>query len=49
MAKLSAGILVLICMVLVGCAQTGPTSTAPQAHSLQYPDRTADDTRGDMH
>ena len=49
MAKLSLGIMVLICVVLFGCAQTGQTSTSPQAHSLQHPDPTGDDTRGDMH
>ena len=49
MAKLSLGILVLICVVLLGCAQTAPTSTTPQAHSLQYPGQTGDDTKGDMH
>ena len=49
MAKLSLGMLVLICVVLVGCTQTGSTSTTPQAHSLQHPDQTGDDAKGDMH
>jgi hypothetical protein len=48
MERLGLGMLVLICAVLLGCAQAGTTSISPQAEPVQQPDKTGGGG-GDMH
>jgi hypothetical protein len=50
MKKLSLGMLALICVVLLGCAQSDQISTTSPATPLEQPDKTGSDGgRGGMH
>jgi hypothetical protein len=48
MDKLGLGIIVMICAVLLGCAQYSQSSTPSQTQPMQQPDRGSGDGGG-MH